>query len=111
MRLELSSGIELDVLHDDGGPVVYGKVWDSTVSYSKLKSGEWGIRSTKEIKAGDKVTVTKKDGETRVETVKNIVWSGDGVWIAGVVKADKPAADDSDSVSGSDDYDGGDTDY
>ena len=36
MRLELSSGVELDVLHDDGGPVVYGKVWDSTVSYSKL---------------------------------------------------------------------------
>jgi hypothetical protein len=35
MRLELASGIELDVLLDGRSPVVYGKVWDSTVSYSK----------------------------------------------------------------------------
>lgn len=79
---------------------------DPTCTYSKLKSGNWGIRSTQEIAAGDTVTVTLKDGTSRDEKVERVVWSGDGVWIAAVVGKDgrKPAPK-ADDDSGSEDDD------
>lgn len=82
---------------------------DPACSYSKLKSGNWGVRSTQEIAAGDTVTVTMKSGETREETVERVVWSGDGVWIAALVGKDKnkPAAQ-SDGSDGDDDLPGDD---
>lgn len=74
---------------------------DPVCSYSKLKSGNWGVRSTQEIAQGDTVVVTMKSGESREEVVERIVWSGDGVWIAALVGKDrnKPAqnADSSES--------------
>lgn len=80
---------------------------DPACTYSKLKSGNWGIRSTKEIAAGDTVTVTLKDGSTRDEKVERIVWSGDDVWIAAVVGKDNrkpaPPADSSESDDDLDD--------
>lgn len=53
-----------------------------SITYTKLKSGAWGARSTEEIKAGQAITVTKKSGESKQETVEKVVWSGNGVWLA-----------------------------
>jgi len=39
------------------------------VSYAMLKSGEWGLRSESELTPGETVTVTKKKGEQKTETV------------------------------------------
>lgn len=48
-------------------------------SYTKLKSGEWGMKVNGAAKPGDVVTVTKKSGESKRKTVGAIVWSGNGV--------------------------------
>lgn len=54
-------------------------------SYTKLKSGEWGIRAQGlMVKAGDSVTVTKKDGSVKTEHVARIVWSGNGVSLCAI---------------------------
>lgn len=76
---------------------------DPVCSYSKLKSGNWGVRSTQEIVQGDTVVVTMKSGETREEVVERIVWSGDGVWIAALVGKDKNKPAQSADSSESDD--------
>lgn len=51
-------------------------------TYTKLKSGDWGIRSEQPIMDGQTVTVRKKSGESKAETVGRVIWSGNGVWLA-----------------------------
>jgi hypothetical protein len=60
-------------------------------TYTKLKSGNWGIRSMTAVTEGDSVAVTKRDGGQKVEIVDKVVWSGDGVWVAAVRKSDAPS--------------------
>lgn len=60
-------------------------------TYTKLRSGEWGIRSTTRLVSGMHVTVSKRDGSAKMETVDRVVWSGGGVWLASV-KRDAPSA-------------------
>jgi hypothetical protein len=46
-------------------------------SYTKLKSGEWGIRVVgAAVKAGDTVQVWTKAGVQKFETVVCVLWSG-----------------------------------
>ena len=47
-----------------------------SASYTKLQSGDWGIRVSGTVAPGAAVTVTKKDGTTKVETVHQVLWSG-----------------------------------
>jgi hypothetical protein len=47
-------------------------------SYTKLKSGDWGVRCEGEVKPGQSVTVTKKDGSVKTEIIDAVLWSGDG---------------------------------
>lgn len=63
-------------------------------TYTKLQSGEWGIRVTGTVSPGVTVPVSKKSGETKTETVGKVVWSGNGVslcTIAGATAAKKPS--------------------
>lgn len=54
-------------------------------SYTKLKSGEWGIRVQGEtVSEGATVVVKKKDGTTKQETVAKVVWSGGGVSLCAI---------------------------
>ena len=54
-------------------------------TYTKLRSGEWGIRVTGNAPvAGQFVTVTKRDGTTKKETVTRVLWSGDGVYLCAI---------------------------
>lgn len=62
-----------------------------TISYTKLRTGEWGIRGAG-LTAGAKVTVVKKSGEIREEIVAKVVWTGsDGTCLATVVPPERPA--------------------
>ena len=50
-------------------------------TYSRLKSGNWGVRVRldnpfEEAPKGT-IEVTKKDGSTKQETLKTLVWSGE----------------------------------
>lgn len=53
-------------------------------TYTKLRDGSWGIRATEPVDKGQVVSVTKKSGETSTETIRAIVWSGNGVWLCSV---------------------------
>jgi hypothetical protein len=45
-------------------------------TWTKLRSGEWGVRVSGRIAEGDQVEVARKDGTTSVETVRRVLWSG-----------------------------------
>jgi hypothetical protein len=53
-------------------------------TFTKLRSGSWGIKSTTSVAAGDRVTVTKKSGERQTVTVERVVFAGNGVWLAAI---------------------------
>jgi len=65
-----------------------------TISYTKLKSGDWGIRSDQVIKEGESVSVTVKTGakagQIKTETVKKVIWTDNKVWLAAIEKKDAP---------------------
>lgn len=56
-----------------------------SATYTKLKTGEWGIRSTYPINAGSRVVVSKKSGGSKLETIDRVLWSGNGIWLASIV--------------------------
>ncbi|NCA14195.1 MAG: hypothetical protein EBS89_08700 [Proteobacteria bacterium] len=45
-----------------------------SATYSKLRDGSWGLRIAGRVAPGEQVTVTKRSGETRTETVRHIIW-------------------------------------
>lgn len=45
-------------------------------TYTKLKSGAWGVRAAGKLSDGATVTVAKRDGSTKVETIAKVLWSG-----------------------------------
>jgi len=45
------------------------------VTYCKLKSGNWGIRSDSDLADGTTTVVTKRDGTQKKERVGKKVWS------------------------------------
>lgn len=54
----------------------------SQITYTKLHSGEWGLRGHG-LSSGTSVTVTKRDGSRKTETVGRILWTGqDGTQLA-----------------------------
>jgi hypothetical protein len=54
----------------------------TAASYSKLRDGNWGIRSTTPVKEGETITVETKAGVRKTETVGRVLWTGSGVWLA-----------------------------
>lgn len=45
-------------------------------TYIKLKSGDWGLRVDGRTTSGARVTVTKASGETKSETIGQVLWTG-----------------------------------
>lgn len=60
-------------------------------TYTKLRSGEWGLRIQGSARVGQAITVTKKSGETKTEYVRNIIWAGNGITLAAIDTMDRPA--------------------
>jgi hypothetical protein len=56
----------------------------ATVTYVKLKSGDWGVRATAPLTEGSRVTVTKRSGETKDEVVTRRVWDNGAVYLYAV---------------------------
>jgi hypothetical protein len=57
-----------------------------SATYTKLKSGDWGVRIEGSAPAvGSTVVVGKKDGTTKTETIAKVVWSGNGIALCAVV--------------------------
>lgn len=54
-------------------------------TYTKLRSGEWGIRvQGGTVREGQTVTVRKQSGETKTETVKKVVFAGNGIQLCAI---------------------------
>jgi len=54
-------------------------------TYTKLKDGSWGIRVAGEKPAiGAVLTIQKKDGSTRQETVSRVLWSEGGIVLCSI---------------------------
>lgn len=64
-----------------------------SATYTKLRSGEWGIRSTEPISEGQAVLVAKRSGETKRETVGRVIWSGNGVVLCSISRGSARRAD------------------
>lgn len=47
----------------------------TTNTYTKLNSGDWGIRVAGKATSGQRVIVTKKSGESKTETVSKVLWA------------------------------------
>lgn len=48
-------------------------------TYTKLKDETWGVRVTgKEVKSGDIVSVTKRNGDSNNEVIDRVLWHGFG---------------------------------
>lgn len=62
----------------------------ANASYTKLRSGEWGVRVQGNAKAGETITVAKKSGETKSERIAKIVWSGNGVTLCAIERSEAP---------------------
>lgn len=61
------------------------KKTQTRITYTKLRNGDWGLRGpTKDVQAGAAVTVTKRSGETKRETVGSVLWSDDKMAIASI---------------------------
>lgn len=53
------------------------------VTFTKLKSGDWGLRiEGGTVREGQAVTVAKKDGTSDSKTVGKVLWTGNGVTLA-----------------------------
>ena len=60
-------------------------------TFTKLRSGEWGVKVGGTVRAGDEVVVSKKDGSQSRERVEKVVYAGNGISICAIKKR-KPAA-------------------
>lgn len=57
----------------------------TTATYTKLKTGNWGIRVNSEsVRDGQTVNVTKKSGESKIETISKVLWRGNGVALCAI---------------------------
>lgn len=53
-------------------------------SWTKLKSGDWGVTVSGVVKVGDSIEVKTKGGKVKTVTITRIVWSGGGKSICAV---------------------------
>ena len=60
---------------------------EKTGTYTKMKNGKWGVRSTSLLEAGDLVDVVTRAGVHKTEKIGAVVWHGDGAWIATISSA------------------------
>lgn len=57
-------------------------------TYTKLNSGDWGVKIVGEKPAeGSAITVKKKSGESKIETIGKVIWSGSGAHLCTITKA------------------------
>jgi hypothetical protein len=49
---------------------------EANATFTKLKSGDWGLRIQGDVKPGDRVLAKRQSGQAQVLTVGEIVWRG-----------------------------------
>ena len=64
---------------------------ENTVTYAKLNNGQWGVRCTSEPKMGG-VTVTKKDGTQKYESITKVVWTDGQIWLCSIFSSEDRSA-------------------
>ena len=49
-----------------------------SATYARLASGDWGIRMQGRAQAGQLVMVTKRSGDSHLETISQVLWKRHG---------------------------------
>lgn len=66
---------------------------DMATTFSKLQNGNWGVRvkgkGATRVMRGDKLTVSKKDGSTKLVTVERVLWAGNDTAICAIAAEPK----------------------
>jgi hypothetical protein len=65
---------------------------EAEATFTKLRSGAWGLRITKPVIAGDVVLAKTKANVYSNQTVGEVVWSGNGVFLCTIGEKPKKAA-------------------
>jgi hypothetical protein len=61
-------------------------------TYTKLRDGSWGIRvQGAKPTEGSSVTVSKRDGTQKTETVKKVIWTDGTITLCSIGAASAPA--------------------
>lgn len=55
-------------------------------TYTKLRSGDWGVRVQGIPEPGQSVLVRRKDGKAKWETIHRVLWRGDGIALCSIVE-------------------------
>jgi len=62
-------------------------------TYTKLKSGDWGIRiEGGKPESGSSITVSKRDGSSKIESIDKVLWSDGKVSLCSIAKQVQPEA-------------------
>jgi hypothetical protein len=59
----------------------------ASATYTKLRDGSWGLRIVGSATPGSQISVAKKSGERKMETVGRVVFAGNGVTLATILSA------------------------
>lgn len=60
-------------------------------SYKKLRDGSWGIQaSSRQAAPGSTIQVQTKAGYVKTETIKAVLWTGDGKSICSIEPSSRP---------------------
>ena len=59
----------------------------AAATFTRLRTGAWGLRVAGAVNTGDIVRATRRDGRSSLETVGRVVWSDGNVTIAAMVGA------------------------
>jgi len=55
-------------------------------TYTKLRSGEWGVKVQGTTEAGKNVVVTKKNGDTKNARILKVIWTNGKVSICAIAR-------------------------
>jgi len=58
-----------------------------TATYTKLRSGDWGVRVTGTVRPGQTVNVVKRSGEAKNERIDRVVWTDGKIALCSIIPA------------------------
>ena len=74
-------------------------------TFCRLPDGSWGIWVDGPVKVGDRVSVTRKDGKTTLQTVRRLVQACGTAWKCEIAQPAKAPRDDADEADWDAEYD------
>ncbi len=59
-------------------------------TFTKLKSGEWGVRVPYKVEAGQQISVYPQSGDVKQVVIEKVIWKGNGIWLCAIEQRKRP---------------------